>query len=1655
MFPSPRHFYSWILSPVIISLWMFVGSNSLSHRLSLTRETNSPPVAVDDSYNVHGQAALTPLTNDYDPDGDPIFLYWATQPQHGSVTVVSSTQLSYVAAAGYAGSDSFTYTIRDTSNAFATATIHITAVNQSPVAVTDSYNVHGQASFYPAANDYDPDNDAVSFKALATNPQHGSVVVFPDGLCGYTATYGYTGPDSFTYKIQDGLGAVTTGTVNINVVNQPPIAMPDIFSWKSGDLMRPAQNDFDPDNDGVSFYSITTNPIFGTLNLAISPETFSYTPSQNFPGFDIFLYKIRDGWGAFSVPGVSLIFAPGVKVNLGPPGCKGVGGPVDVTTGNMYLAQSDYYLPSVGAGLAVSRSYNSESAAIGLFGRGWSTDYDDNLVVDNTYLVHFRQGDGRVIYFFRGASTGAFTPVIPDFHGQVTQGTNGFTLTLQNNTGEQFDANGKLLSLFDANGNTTSLTYGANGFLATVTDPFGRSLNVTTNSNGRATSIADTTGTIATYTYGGGNELLSVTYADNSGIHFSYDGSYRLLTVTDALNNTVESHTYDSQGRAITSETQAGIDHYGLSYTSATETDVTDGLGHVTKYTFNTIKARTVLTKVEGVCGCGGGSGSQVQTWAYDNNLNLTSKTDALGHTTSFTYDANGNRLTETDAAGTATYTYNGLGEILTCRDQLDGVSTITYDPQGNVLTFKDALNNTTTFTYNTRGQLLTSTDARGKVTTLSYDTRGNVSQRENANHNVTTFSHDDRGRLTEVHDALTNVTQFGYDAAGRPNKVTHPDSSFVSFTYDLAGRRTVATDERNNSTTYAYDSAYHLTSVTDAANHATTYGYDAMSKLTSVTDALARVTNYDYDDFNRVVKVTYPAATTGATRLFTTMAYDAVGNVTSRTDTAGQATTYVYDNANRLTTSTDTANKTTTYQYDALSRLTSVTDALSQQYQFGYDAASRQTQITRGGVSMSYVYDAVGNRNQRTDYNGVVTNYAYDDLNRLATITYPDATTVNYGYDELSRLASATNANGTVTLAYDNRGRTASVTDPFTQTVSYGYDVTGNRTSVAVGGSAFATYAYDAVNRLSTITDSASLAVGYSYDATNKVTSRTLPNGVTTSFDYDGLNRLTRLRHTTTAATLFDNQYTYDTASRITQLTDLGGTHSYGYDSVNRLTSATYPGATSESYTYDGVGNRTASHLSASYTYQGFNQVTGAGGATYTYDNNGNLLTKVVGTDTTQYTWDFENRLTQVTLPDGTCVSYAYDALGRRIQRTTSAGADERYVYDGQNVIQDLDSSSSVVTSYLNGPGVDNHLRQTNSTTGVSYFLTDHLGSTSALTDGSGNVVEQISYDSFGNHLASSQTRYTYTGRERDPDTGLMYHRARFYDPQLGRFINEDPIGLNGGVNTYAYVLNSPTRFVDPSGLDIWDTLAGVAVQPYTDDWSLIGESAHASAGFGDGITGGFADMAMSQMHPGIPAPSSFGWTPTGAIRKYLIGCDPIDSSSRWYKAGQGGAVVWGLAMAGAGALEGAGVTGPGLLGSLFGGEGPPVNPTPPEVPSPAAAPEGGSGINVTEKGLDLVTEHLSRPGMDPADYNDAMLDRLRTAMENGDRVSGADANFYMHEANEATTMNRGLSYPEAHKYALDRYGVIEFDLYHPDVIRQYPADFNSNWWNHWKISR
>jgi RHS repeat-associated protein len=361
-------------------------------------------------------------------------------------------------------------------------------------------------------------------------------------------------------------------------------------------------------------------------------------------------------------------------------------------------------------------------------------------------------------------------------------------------------------------------------------------------------------------------------------------------------------------------------------------------------------------------------------------------------------------------------------------------------------------------------------------------------------------------------------------------------------------------------------------------------------------------------------------------------------------------------------------------------------------------------------------------------------------------------------------------------------------------------------------------------------MTDNAGGVYSFNYDDANRPTARTLPNGIGTTASYDGLSRLDELKHSLASTTVSDFRYTYNSASDITQITEPTRTRGFTYDGVDRLATVTNSAGSNESYDYDSVGNRTSSHLSSSYGLQPFNKIVSTQSATYTYDGNGNMTSRWDATGRWYFTWDSENRLVRVLRPGWRPVSYrtitySYDALGRRIERSSKTSGTERYTYDGQDVVLEQ-KSSGAQTTYINGPGIDNKLKQTSG--GVSsYFLQDHLGSTTALTNASGAVTSSATYDGYGRQTGTVATRYGYTGRELDPDTGLMFYRARWYDPTLGRFITVDPIGLADGINYYAYVRNNPLLFWDPSGLQRCNPLVG----------RIVG----ALVGGGIGYIGGF----------------------------------------------------------------------------------------------------------------------------------------------------------------------------------------------------------------------
>lgn len=425
----------------------------------------------------------------------------------------------------------------------------------------------------------------------------------------------------------------------------------------------------------------------------------------------------------------------------------------------------------------------------------------------------------------------------------------------------------------------------------------------------------------------------------------------------------------------------------------------------------------------------------------------------------------------------------------------------------------------------------------------------------------------------------------------------------------------------------------------------------------------------------------------------------------------------------------------------------------------------------------------------------------------------YPDATGVDYVYDLVGKIKQVTDPTGTYGFAYDNMGRLIGTTTQYsflpgiTYSNAYGYDATSNRTQFTAPDGSTNTYAYDTLNRLSTLTNSLTGQFGFSYDSLSRKTGLTRPNSVNTSYSYDSVSRLLNVLHNTGTVTLDGVGYTYDNAANRTAKTNYLNniTENYTYDPLYQLTQVTQGTTTTESYSYDAVGNRLSSLGMSPYAYNSSNELTSTPAATFTYDGNGNTLTKTDSSGTTTYSWDFENRLTAVALPGtGGTVAFKYDPLGRRIQKSAATGTTN-YLYEGSNSIAEVDTLGALLASYTQSMGIDEPLAQMRSGT-AGYYQQDGLGSVTSVTDSFSGLANTYKYDSYGNTTASTgslKNPFQYGGRDYDSETGLQYYRARYLDSSTGRFISEDPIQfMSGRGGFYSYVLNNPLLWTDPSGM-------------------------------------------------------------------------------------------------------------------------------------------------------------------------------------------------------------------------------------------------------------
>jgi RHS repeat-associated protein len=966
----------------------------------------------------------------------------------------------------------------------------------------------------------------------------------------------------------------------------------------------------------------------------------------------------------------------------------------------------------------------------------------------------------------------------------------------------EYDADGRVMRQVDAAGNAIDFTRDLANRRESVRDRRGNLTAYDYDAQGNVTRVTDAAGGITQYTYDANGYEASKTDPNGSTTARSYDVFGKVLTETDPGGRTT-TFTYDASGNLKT---------------------YADPLGRVTESGYSLTGQLTSLKDAAG----------RTTAFAYLTTGNLASITDAAGKVTAYVYDGAGNRTQETDAAGGVTlFAYDGSGRE-TSRTQRRTVgaalqsftATRTLDANGRVLAETDPLGGTSRTEYDGLGKPVRTIDPLGRITTHDYDSRGHLIRTTFPDGQFELIGYDAEGNETSRTDARGSTTTNTHDALGRLTRVTNPDGSFVASEYDPGGRVVATVDENGRRTAHEYDPAGRRTATVDAAGGRTEFTYDAVGNLLTVRDALGNTTTHAYDALNRRTRTTYPDAK------FVAFEYDALGRKTKETDAENRATSFTYDGVGRLASVTDAVFGVTSYGYDEVGNKIRQTDANSRVTRWEYDHLGRVTKrILPLAQEESFTYDLAGNRASRTDFLGRTTSYEYDALNRLLWKRLPGGAVVGYTYSATGQVASVTDGRGTTTHAYDARDRLSRVTQPDGTALEYGYDAAGNRTSVKVitgATSRTTTYAYDALNRLSSVTDPAGRTTSWTYDAAGNRKTQTLPNGVVSTWGYDSRNRLTAIEHRKADASLIAS-YAYTLSgtgqrSQVVETTPAGTrTVAYTYDALYRLTGETVTAGaatTTTLYQYDSTGNRTrvtVNGVVSSYFYDQNDRMYFEGNNAVAFDANGNMLG--LPSKAATYAYDPEDRLTRATHTAGPTVDYAYDGEGARIETKVTQGATvatTRHLIDKNRayaeVIEERDEAGNLTALYTHGHDLEGPISQERFVAGagtVSYYLTDHLGSTRFLVDSSGNVTDSYLYEPYGTvsqRTGTTPNSYQFTGEQFDQATGMKYLRARWLANGIARFVTldrhtgsaQDPLTLND----YTYASANPATYRDPSGL-------------------------------------------------------------------------------------------------------------------------------------------------------------------------------------------------------------------------------------------------------------
>ncbi|WP_162932249.1 RHS repeat protein [Solimonas sp. K1W22B-7] len=1114
--------------------------------------------------------------------------------------------------------------------------------------------------------------------------------------------------------------------------------------------------------------------------------------------------------------------------------------PVNCTTGRKIQKETDY----ADADFRMERSFASKLSSDTTAPEGWN--FPRPQITITTVLSYdvavFSYGSWRRA-FIRDTGTTAWTSNRYD-DGKLTQVSGLQVFKESSGTSYEFDSLGRLSARVEADGRRFNISYSSNGYggqTETYTHAVtGRVYQIAYDASQHALEFVDPAGNHTTYAWDSLGRLESVTYPDDTPLvttdnpvrQYLYEDSsfpQALTGIIDENGDRYATYAYDSSGRTVLSEHAGGAQRFTFDYLTGTTTRIREYFD-ATRYTESLMSFAAIADKPLRVTSLAYNScpdcglSSNTESYTYDSNGYLKTKVDKRGITTQYTFDATyGVETSRIEAQGTAqaryvetSWTTSGPLRSSAAADVVSGSYYYrfynSYNSSGQITSNQDHASSSrqTDYGYDTSQRLITVNGPRTDVwdvTTLAYDSHSNVSQITNPLGHITQITH--------------------YDASGRPLRIVDPNGIITLLTYDARGKL-LTRSTAGETIGFEYDKAGQLKKVTTPHGAWLSYTYDAAHRLTGIADQDGNRIAYTLDwAGNRTAEEVYDPGNT--LRRSQTRVYDGLSRLKEVQGANGQVASYGYDgNGNVLTQTVD--GRTATHEYDSLDRLLKVTDPDSGITQYGYNFRDVVNSVTdpRGLATTYTVNNLEQITQQQSPDTGTTGSITYDSADNLKTRTDAKSQAVAYSYDALSRVTQAAYASGpTITYTYDQgsygKGHLTEISGPGV-TLSWVYNAQGrlaSKTQVVGARTLTTSYTYDSAGRLATQTLPSGKVLGYSWTS-NRLTGMTLDGNPVTSniaqepfgpiAEWDFANGETVTRAFDQSGRMTDHSLgsiSYDTADRITGLThggisQLTGSKTYGYDSLDRLTS--YLGSSfSIGYSYDADGNRTQQsgtagtidYTSATTSNQLNSLTDGSTTQNFTYDANGSLTADGIHT----YGYDKTGRLTSL---DGT-VSYAYNGLGQRVSKSTGIV----YAYDeAGHLIGEYDASTGAAIQETVWMGDTPVAVVKGSST--YYVHADHLNTPRQIDDASGDPVWVWDTITFGSSAPdqdplSTGTPFVYNlrhpGQVYEAESGLFQNWHRDYNPGLGRYVESDPIGLEGGISTYAYTLGSPIRFSDRTG--------------------------------------------------------------------------------------------------------------------------------------------------------------------------------------------------------------------------------------------------------------